>query len=568
MPALSDRARRQVQAAVDRFMRQYGTAREAQQRLLKDILRRNADTEFGRAHGFAGIGGLDDYRKQVPVRLWPDYEAHVDAMIAGRPNVLTAEPPILFHRTSGTTGKPKMIPVTRRCDRHCTLSHRMWIYHILLGQPDAIAGRVMAVLNAAVEGHTAQGIPYGAVSGNVYPRMPSYIRRAYAHPYDVAQIKTADARRYSLLRLAIGHDCTFLFTGNPASFLTLFEFADGHSEELIRDIRDGTLSAAYDIPDDIRAAAAPYLRKSPRRARMLAEARRRAGRLRPAEYWPDLSVIGCWIGGTVGHFSKHVKDLWCAERVVFRDVGYMASEGVFSIPLANDNPDSVLALHGIFFEFIPETAFGEADAPLLLAHELELGRNYHVVITTTGGLYRYAMNDVIRVTGFYEGSPKIRFLHKGSNVKNISGELMSADHILAAVLSATGRLGVKLRHFQAVADLASRRYAFCIEPIEELQHDLLRKLLERLDLELGTANENYAQFREDKLIQPPCLRLMKRGWFDRMASDYVARSQRESQFKPAVLVDTFEHPEMVEATIEADALAPWAARPTDDRRVG
>src|SRR5271154_6491130 len=102
-----------------------------------------------------------------------------------------------------------------------------------------------------------------------------------------------------------------------------------------------------------------------------------------------------------------------------RDAGYMASEGVFSIPLNDDNPDGVLTLHSNFYEFVPEHEFGRPDARALLAHEIEPGQNYHVVISTTGGLYRYAMNDVIRVAGMEAGSPTLRFLYKGGNVQNI-----------------------------------------------------------------------------------------------------------------------------------------------------
>ena len=76
-----------------------------------------------------------------------------------------------------------------------------------------------------------------------------------------------------------------------------------------------------------------------------------------------------------------------------------------------------------------------------LADEVEEGTNYHVVITTTGGLYRYAMNDVVRVTGFHDGSPLIRFLYKGSHVKNIAGEMMSIDHVMTA-MSAIGALAM------------------------------------------------------------------------------------------------------------------------------
>jgi hypothetical protein len=70
--------------------------------------------------------------------------------------------------------------------------------------------------------------------------------------------------------------------------------------------------------------------------------------------------------------------------------------------------------------------------------------------------------------------------------------------------------------------------------------------------ELGNVNENYAMFRADRLIGPPRLHLMQRGWFDRMSHEHMARTGRDSQFKPAVLSSKVEHPEMVEISLDLD----------------
>lgn len=549
MPALSDPTHRQVRSAYDRFVRQYPATRQTQQRVLKDILRRNAGTRFGQEHGFARIRSIDDYRRQVPIRDWLAISPYVDAIVDGERDILVADPLVFYHRTSGTTGKPKMIPFTARCETHSRLTHRMWIYKHLLDDPALLSGKVMAVLNAKIEGYTHRDEAYGAVSGGVFGRMPVLVRDAYAHPYDVYEIKTPEARRYTLMRLSAERGCTFLFTGNPSSYLALFDFGEKHADAIIRDIHDGTLTPPAEIPDDLRSAVTKGLRRNPARARALAEARARSGRFRPLEYWPGLRAIGCWVGGSMGHFSGQLRD-WCGEQIRFRDVGYMASEGIFSIPLGYDSPDSVLALHGIVFEFVPEQSFGRPDAPALLADEVEAGQNYHAVITTTGGLYRYAMNDVVRVAGFHDGSPLIRFLYKGSHVKNLAGEMMSIDHVMTAMANLGKAYSVKPRHFQVVADLEARRYVLHIEPAETLAPSLLRQMLDGFERELAEINENYAMFRADRLLQPAALRVMQRGWFDRIAQQHLARGIRDSQFKPLVLVDAVEVPEMAESAID------------------
>ena len=533
----------------DLFMRQYGAAKDTQTALLKDILHRNADTEFGREHGFRTASTVEAYQRQVPIRQWSDIAPYVDRVVDGRDNVLTHDVPFFFHRTTGTTGKPKMIPFTRRCQASAKLTHRMWIYKNVLDNPGLLKGRVFAILNAGVDGYTERRQPYGSVSGNIYFRLPSNLRRRYSHPYDLYHIESLEARRYALLRFALEQSCSFACTGNPSSLLAAFEFCDQQSESLIQDIHDGTLANRFDIPDPIRAYALNTLFPNPRRARALAKARTSAGLLRPADYWPDLHVLGCWIGGSMGHFAPRLRE-WCAPGLRFRDAGYMASEGVFSIPLNDDNPDGVLTLHANFYEFVPEHEFGRPDARTLLAHEIEPGENYHVVITTTGGLYRYAMNDVIRVGPREAGSPTVRFLYKGGNVQNIQGEMVTVDHVTSTMGSISRELGITVHHFQVVAELGARRYILHVEPSAELPAAVLARLLPGFDRELGKNNENYAMFRADGLINAPGLRIMRRGWFDRISSDHIARSKRESQSKPSLLASSVEHPEMIEKTLE------------------
>jgi hypothetical protein len=540
-----------LQRPVEQFMRLHERPKETQQQLFDSIMRRNAGTVFGKEHGFRNIKSVADYQRQVPIRSWAEMIPYVDQVIEGRLDTLTKEEPYFFQRTTGTTGKPKMIPFTRRCQTTSSLTHKIWIYKHLLDNPNLLQGKIMAILNAGVDGYTDRHVPFGSVSGNIFFRMPKEIRRAYSHPYDIYHVMDVQARRYSLLRFAVEQDCSFVFTGNPSSMLGIFEFGERHAEKLIRDIHDGVLANEFQIPDALRAYALNALFPNPKRARQLSRALEKNNRLRPIDYWPDLQALGCWIGGSMGHFAHLLRE-WCGDDFKYRDVGYMASEGVFSVPLTMDNPDGYLTLHAIFFEFVPEREFGKPDARALLAHELEPRQNYHVVITTTGGLYRYAMNDVIRVSEMRNGTPLLRFLYKGSNVQNIQGEMVTVDHVMSAMSALSTEFGLKFQHFQLVAELDDRRYALHIEPAGNLPQPALTRLLPSFERELGNVNENYAMFRADKLIGPPKLHVMQRGWFDRMSHEHMARTGRDSQFKPAVLSSKVEHPEMVEISLDLD----------------
>ena len=95
-----------------RFERATRDPERSQAACLEAIIRRNAETSFGREHGFGALGGWQDYRRRVPVRDYEAFRPYVKRMEGGERNVLTGEPLVLLAATSGTTAEPKLIPVT------------------------------------------------------------------------------------------------------------------------------------------------------------------------------------------------------------------------------------------------------------------------------------------------------------------------------------------------------------------------------------------------------------------------------------------------------------------------
>ncbi len=535
-------------STIEHFMAQQADIAESQRITLETLVGRNRDTAFGKEHGFANIRTVADYRSQVPVRGWNEISPYVDRVVKGEHDTLTQEPPVLYHWTSGTTGTPKMIPFTRACEAATKHSLRIWLYTALRDNPRMLDGRIFALVNPGIDAFTDTQIPYGSVSGNLYFRLPKFVRHQYSNSYDAYHIEDLQSRFYTILRFALEQNCSFAVTGNPAGLRQMFEMTDKMGELLIKDIHDGTLSNRFTVPAHVRTAAINDLAPNPARARALMQAKRANGVLRPVDYWPDLELAGVWLGGSMGHFAPSLRE-WCGDTFQFRDIGYMASEGIFSIPLANGTPDSALALHSAFFEFIPEAEFGREDAPVLLAHELEAGRNYQVVVTTSGGLYRYAINDVMRVSEMVGDAPRVRFLYKGNNIQNIQGEMVSVDHVTAAIAASAAPLGIALRHFQVAADQADRRYILHIEPTHAVPTPALHALLRAFEAELRKQNVNYEYFRDHAYLGTPRLKLMREGWYARINADQGGQGYRAAQFKPSVLAGAAQHPEMTEMEI-------------------
>ena len=221
---------------------------------LRQILRRNAGTEYGKEHGFAAIDSLADYARALPVVAYEDIAERVRRMANGESNVLTAEDAVMFARPSGTTGEPKLIPVTPTCrGRDHADQMRTWLYHAQKDHPEIFSGKVMSLVSPAVEGRTKSGVPFGSTSGHIYQHLPALVRKTYLVPYPVFEIEDHEAEFYVLMRLGLAADVTFLCTANPSSIVKLCEFTQQHADDLVRDVRDGGVKREIELARATRA---------------------------------------------------------------------------------------------------------------------------------------------------------------------------------------------------------------------------------------------------------------------------------------------------------------------------
>ena len=528
-----------------RFEQATGDPGRVQTEKLFAMLRKNADTEYGRKYGFASIRTLADFQKQVPVITYDDIREDMDRVVDGAAGVFTAEKPVMFAQTSGTTGTPKYIPVTPTCQgREHKDVMRTWTYHAKQAHPDIFDGKVVSLVSPAIEGHTSSGVPYGSTSGSMYKTMPGIIRKAYSIPYDAFEIEDYNAKYYTIMRISLAHDIRFLATANPSSILKMCEKASEYGDDIIRDIHDGTLCESVAIEPSIRKIIAPQLKPNPNRARQLESIRqRRGGSLLPADYWPALSLIGCWKGGTVGHYLKKFPEWFNPDGrrdIPVRDWGYLSSEARGSIPLSDEGSQGVLTIATNFFEFVAvDDLEANRDNPsaweFLTVSDVEVGKQYYIFVTTTGGLYRYDINDVIQVTGHYNRTPQIVFQRKGRGMTNITGEKVSVNQIISAVQRASLATGIAPNHFKAEADLKNSRYLFRVEFMTQTDPEKQKTYLEEIDRHLKAVNIEYKAKRESHRLASPVLHVMREGWYERERKKQVESGMRMFQAKTQLL---------------------------------
>jgi sterol desaturase/sphingolipid hydroxylase (fatty acid hydroxylase superfamily) len=211
-----------------------------QESLLDSIIQKGLDTRFGKEHGFEEINSYHDFVDRVPVH---DYEAlrpYIEAQEAGEGAALTAESPVMYTVTSGTTGEPKYIPVLDTTIRQYKEGQQLFSLMLYQSCPEAFEGKAFAVASPAVEGYRPSDVPYGSVSGHLYASMPRLIRAHYVIPPEVNAIADHALKYRVMLRLALAEpNITYLAGANPSSFLQLLSVLNDSRDELAESLELG-----------------------------------------------------------------------------------------------------------------------------------------------------------------------------------------------------------------------------------------------------------------------------------------------------------------------------------------
>lgn len=512
--------------------------RPVQRRILLDYLTRNKNTEYGRKYGFSKIRSIEAYQAKVPITSYEVIRPLIDRMASGESNIITADRVTFFGITSGTTGRPKLIPVTKYSHNKNADLMRLWAYYINKGHPGVFSGKILSIISPEVKNFTKAGIPYGPEDGHAYNNLPLPIRSLYVLPYQVFYISDYDARYYAILRIAMEQDVTTIATLNPSTISLLCERIPKVQDAVIEDIEKGTLNRDIKIPDDIRKIIEKRLRPNPRRARDLRAILEKNGKLLPKYFWPHMELVECWKGGTVKLYLKELPQY--LGEVAFRDFGYLSTEARSSVPLNDIGASSVLAINTNFYEFIPREEMHKPDKRILLCDELEKGKEYVVIVTTPSGLCRYDIDDVIIVNGFFNKTPMIEFVQKGKNAISLTGEKIYESHINDSVNTAADKHGISADFFSSSVQMDSPpRYIFLVEFNHEPSREEKMAFLKCIEEELCKENSEYKDIREQQLLGHPILKVVKKGDFEKYRARKISEGRHDGQFKmPQLVSDT------------------------------
>lgn len=521
--------------------------KKAQEEVFKRVISENRDTVFGRDHLFQKIATFDDYRKAVPIG---DFEAHrpyIDRMCDGEANVLFPGKPIIYNTTSGTTDRPKLIPVSKPYfeNTYRGLS-RLWFYSCLKDNPNIFDGKSLSAVSPEVDGYVSDGTPYGSISGAVYRNVPNILKSTYSTPYSIICIKDYIKKYYAMMRCALAENITYIVCPSPSNLIKFHSTVMENFEDLVRDIRNGTLRAdvASEISGADREATLEYFKPNPKRAAALENLMKEHGKdLLPKHYWPNLACVNVWKQGNFSRIIPQIENYY-AKRTSLRAFGYQASEARAGLVLGNDWNHSVLAANIYHFEFIEEHRKDEKDPPTILAHELEVGKQYYIIFSNGSGLYRYDINDIIKVTGLYNQFPLFKFIQKGEGVTSLTGEKLTEVQVIQAVEHVAENLSVKVEFFTMFCDEKQFQYFLYIEFAPQSPRQKKDEFVNDFDAYLRKINPEYEIKRGSKRLSPPAVKELGENSRHRLKETLVERGKtRDGQYKEAFLV---KNPAMLE----------------------
>lgn len=383
-----------------RFQRAAQHVEDTQTALLVGYLRANQNTQYGQRYQFSAIHSPEEYQRRVPLTSYDDYTTDIGHIGAGQAAVLTTTPVRMFELSSGSSAASKLIPYTDTLKAEFQRGLAPWIYNLYSHIPDLQRGPAYWSITPLTDGKrfTPGGIPIGFESDSAYlgPFGKWLVDSVLAVPNEVKTLSNIRAFRYqTLLHLLRQPELRLISVWNPTFLTLLIEALKQDWDALLNDIALGNVEQR--------------IQPNPQ----LASALRALSPCEPETLWPRLRLVSCWADGPSAPYACQLRELFSGATL--QGKGLLATEAFVSFPLVGVE-GGVLAVNSHFFEFLSES--GEAR----LAHQLEKGKTYSVVVTTGGGLYRYQLHDIVEVVGHWKQIPCIRFVGKADHISDWFGE--------------------------------------------------------------------------------------------------------------------------------------------------
>ena len=518
--------------------------KKAQAAILRHILAVSKDTVYGKEHHFDEILRAETseelfsaYRKNVPVNEYEDLRPYVERHKNGEKDILFPGKPKLYGTTSGTTKEPKWIPVTDEYYREVYRKmNQIWFYTLLMNKHKVFDGPCASFIGKAIEGHAPDGTVFGSVSGLMQRDIPEFLKVLHTAPVDVFQIPDYRARYYAIMRMGIERDAHLFIAANPSTLVEMQNNANEYFDDYCDDIERGTVSPKFAIPEDIRAVMVAYTKPNPARAAELRKLKERHQTVLPKHYWPNMQIVNVWFCGNTRVYFGKIRDSFPPD-CVFHEFSYVSTECKAGLVLKSNVQDTVVFGHKSYFEFIHESDLDNPSPKIHQAYELKEGQRYCMVVTTSAGLYRYNMTDLVEASGYYNQFPTIKFVQKVNGTINLTGEKLHERQFIEAVHEAEKKTGKLAPFFVGFADPEKSNYKFYIEFTDQkISIAEAGEFTAQIDRFLQEYNPEYREKRGSGRLKAPETAILAPESFERFKAACIDRGYRDGQFKLNLLM--------------------------------
>ncbi|XP_078431664.1 auxin-responsive GH3 family protein [Wolffia australiana] len=516
-----------------------------QRETLKRILQENSDAEYLWRVGLAGRTDPDSFKACVPIVQHQDIEGYIRRIVGGEySSILTGKHITSISLSSGTTGgKPKFVPFNDHL-----VQNTMQIYRTSFAFRNKEfplgGGKALQFIYGSKPLRTPGGIVAATATTNVFrseqfTRTMAAIRSQTCSPKEVIFGSNFDQSLYChlLCGLLSYQEVQCVSSTFAHSIVGAFRTFELVWEELCEDIRHGILSRKITDPA-MRAAVSNSLSPNPELAD---EIYRKCKGLSnwfgviPA-LWPNAKYVYGIMTGSMEPYLKKLRHYAGYLPLVSSDYG--SSEGWVAVNINPKLPPeetmfTVLPNIG-FFEFIPLSTDNDVEAEPVCLEEVELGKEYEVVITNFAGLYRYRLGDVVRVGGFHNSSPMLQFICRRGLVLNVNVDKNTERDLQMAVEEASKLVAaekLEVVDFSSCVERSSEpgHYVIFWELSGEATESVLRSCADCLDSAFVDAA--YVTSRKAKAIGPLELCIVRKGTFRKVLENYINNGAAMSQFK-------------------------------------
>lgn len=444
---------------------------ETQFEVFNSLIERAKFTDFGRQYGFTDIKTIKDFQERVPVVTYEEFFPWTERVLKGEKNVTWPSNIAWFSKSSGTTNaRSKFIPVSEEALHECNyMGGRdiLSLYFENVEDTQLFTGKALSINGSLHPNPYNEEVMAGDVSAILTKNLPKWAEYFRTPPSEIALLdKWEEKMQYMIQHCS--HENVVSMLGVPTWGVVLIE--------------------------------------------RIIEA---TGADNALDFWPNFEVFFHGAVSFAPYRSMFKERLFPSSKVNYME-SYNASEGYFAIQddLALEDQMLLMLDYGVFYEFLPAEEWDKEFPKALTLDEVELDKNYAMVISTNAGLWRYKIGDTVKFTSKYPF--RIKISGRTKHFINVFGEELMVENADIALANACKDLNVELKEYTAApvfmqAD-SKGGHEWAIELNQPLQDPVTFTRL--LDSQLRKINSDYdAKRQNDIALQMPTVHFVKPGTF-------------------------------------------------------